>query len=545
MSFKQLIASPTRMVEDSASLVDLIATNCPQNISNFGVASLHLSDHELVYCIRKLNWKKAPAQMKTFRNYANYGSSEFRRDLAGIDWNLNSIDGQTARVNELWDHFKTSLVSAADKHAPVIHKRVRGVDVCPWLNKNIKINMRRRHFLLKKARKTINSEDWTNYRCCRNGVSNSIRKAKASYNHRLIKDSGKDHKAFWKTMKKILPGEKTAISPKINTGQSITTDKKTIASAFNNFFVGAATRLLECLPYAFSSSTGSQNIHHRIAQHPAFRFDKVSEDCVKAELRALKTGKAMGLDNIPARLLIDSADIVAKPLAEMINCSLKSGRVPLDFKSTRVILLFKKGKVVEMDLHDRTQFLDFQGVSSDLEPISIGVPQGSILGLLLFMLHVNDLLNVVNRCSMLMYADDTVLFYPASKVDALQERLNEELKAIECWLRQNSLFSNVYKTEAMVFGASPRLSNIDSFTIGVNGSSIKRVSQFKYLGVVFDERLSWNDHVKFILAKAGKRVGMLGRIRYCITWHSVKIIYTSMIRPIIEYCDTCGDAMDK
>ena len=56
----------------------------------------------------------------------------------------------------------------------------------------------------------------------------------------------------------------------------------------------------------------------------------------------------MGLDNIPARLLIDSADIVAKPLAEIINRFLKSGRVPLDFKSTRVIPLFKKGKVVEM-----------------------------------------------------------------------------------------------------------------------------------------------------------------------------------------------------
>ena len=136
-----------------------------------------------------------------------------------------------------------------------------------------KINMHRRDFLLKKARKTNNSEDWANYRCCRNGVSNSIRKAKASYNHRLIKDSGKDQKAFWKTMKKILPGEKTAVSPKINTGQSITTDRKTIARAFNKFFVGAATRLLECLPSASSSSTGSQNIHHIIVQHPAFNLD--------------------------------------------------------------------------------------------------------------------------------------------------------------------------------------------------------------------------------------------------------------------------------
>ena len=66
------------------------------------------------------------------------------------------------------------------------------------------------------------------------------------------------------------------------------------------------------------------------------------------------------------------------------------------------------------------------------------------------------------------------------------------------------------------------------------------MSQFTYLSVVFDECLSWNDHVKFILAKAGKRVGMLAQIRYCITWHSVKIIYTSMIRPIIEYCDSVG-----
>ena len=189
-------------------------------------------------------------------------------------------------------------------------------------------------------------------------------------------------------------------------------------------------------------------------------------------------------------------------------------------------------------LHDRTQVLDFQGVSSDLEPISIGVPQGSNLGPLLFILHVNDLPNVMNCCSMLMYADDTILFYTASKVNALQERLNEELKVIECWLRQNNLFLNVYKTEAMVFGTSPCLSNMDSFTISVNGTSIKRVSQLKYLGVVFDERLSWNDYVKFILAKAGKGVEMLGRICYCITWHSAKIIYTSMIRPIIEYCDT-------
>ena len=164
-------------------------------------------------------------------------------NLAGIDWNFNSIDGQTASVDEPWDHFKTSFVCAANKHAPVLHKRVQGVDMCPWLSKNIKINMRRCNFLLKRPRNMNNSKDWANYQCCRNKVSNSIRKANASYHYHLVKDSGKDHKALWKAIKKILPGEKTAVFPKINSGQSITSDKKAIASAFNKFFVSATTRL--------------------------------------------------------------------------------------------------------------------------------------------------------------------------------------------------------------------------------------------------------------------------------------------------------------
>ena len=119
-------------------------------------------------------------------------------------------------------------------------------------------------------------------------------------------------------MEKILPGKKTAFLPKINTGQSITHNKKTITSAFYKFFVGAATWLLECLPSVSSSPTGSKNIHYIIVQHPPFKFNKVLEDFVKAQLHGMKTGKAMGLDNIPARFLIDSADIVAKPLAEII-----------------------------------------------------------------------------------------------------------------------------------------------------------------------------------------------------------------------------------
>ena len=72
LSVTQLIDSPTRITKDTSTLLDLIATNCPQNISKSGVISSGFSDHEMIFFIRKINWKRFPAQMKTFRNYANY-----------------------------------------------------------------------------------------------------------------------------------------------------------------------------------------------------------------------------------------------------------------------------------------------------------------------------------------------------------------------------------------------------------------------------------------------------------------------------------------
>ena len=68
-----------------------------------------------------------------------------------------------------------------------------------------------------------------------------------------------------------------------------------------------------------------------------------------------------------------------------------------------------------------------------------------------------------------------------------------------------------------------------------------RVFEFKYLGVLFDDCIAWKSHVKYILSRAGRRLGMLGRIRNDITSHCANIIYVSFIRPIVEYCDTVWD----
>ena len=90
----------------------------------------------------------------------------------------------------------------------------------------------------------------------------------------------------------------------------------------------------------------------------------------------------------------------------------------------------------------------------------------------------------------------------------------------------------------MLFGTAPRLAREKSFNICIDGKQIERVHEFTYLGVVFDERLSWGSHVKKMISKAGKRVGMLGPLCDNLTTNSANVVYISLIRPILEYCDT-------
>ena len=91
-----------------------------------------------------------------------------------------------------------------------------------------------------------------------------------------------------------------------------------------------------------------------------------------------------------------------------------------------------------------------------------------------------------------MYADDTAVFFSAPEVSAIQATLVRELQAIDCWLHLNSLFINLTKTETMLFGTSHKLARINQFSVTIGRFAIKRLTEFKCLGVALDERLSWN-----------------------------------------------------
>ena len=202
--------------------------------------------------------------------------------------------------------------------------------------------MRQRDYLQKKAHTTGLPSDWKRYRLLRNRVTNLIRKEKENYNRRLINENAGDPNAFWQTVKKILPSKSKKPSPKLKVNGQVITEKSSIANSFNNVFVNTAINL--CKSFINAALNLSSSISLTRAMTSTFLFTDISESTVLSEIWWLKSGKAVGLDNIPPRLLKDASAMVTKPITAIVNASLSQSKVPDDWKAAYVIPLFKKGR---------------------------------------------------------------------------------------------------------------------------------------------------------------------------------------------------------
>ena len=137
-----------------------------------------------------------------------------------------------------------------------------------------------------------------------------------------------------------------------------------------------------------------------------------------------------------------------------------------------------------------------------------------------------------------MYADDTVIYYTGSHVNTIRQNLQEDLKRVEQWLRSNRLILNQSKTKGLLFGTRQLLQASSDFVLQIQGKDIERVTKFNYLGVKLDEQLHWKEHTDSICSKVNKRLGLLARIRPCLTLKAAKCVYNTLIEPILCYTDT-------
>jgi hypothetical protein len=188
-------------------------------------------------------------------------------------------------------------------------------------------------------------------------------------------------------------------------------------------------------------------------------------------------------------------------------------------------------------LQNRKQFCVVNNATSSLRNLNCGVPQGSNLGPLLFLLYVNDLPNCLKKSHAAMYADDTNITVRSSSLTYLEEALNDELENIHQWLLSNKLTLNVKKTEYMVIGTRQRLRNFSQdINVSIDGKVLKEVKTKKTLGVLVDKHLSWDKHIDNVSKKVSKGIGMLRRAKQYVSTKTLEKLYHALVQPHFDYC---------
>ena len=645
--FSQLITDYTRVTDRSKTLIDHLLSNEPQNIVDSGVIKICISDHYLIYGIRKFQTIKSEPKYIESRRMKNFDAQLFVSDLQNAPWGLINECNDTNEMVSIWEKIFTDIL---DIHAPLRKQRVKN-KASPWLTSEIKKLMHKRDYLKKKSISNKSKATFEAYKRVRNKINAEIKRAKVNY---LNKEIDNDNQNSWHTWRAIntLLGRKSKVTGvrELNVDENTITDPHTISETFNNHFSTVGFKISNSVPY---TTTPPETFVKQ--SDTSFEFSTVAPSVIENMLSRLSVRKASGLDKISADILRHAAPVISGPLSIIFNQSIQTSVFPDRWKNAKVFPVhkgnakddpnnyrpisvlpvvakvfekliydqvyyylnennilsqfqsgFRSGNstvtallqatenwyknidcgyingVVLVDLSkafdtvdhtillkklgmyginntpldwfksyldDRQQCCMVNGIQSEFKPITTGVPQGSILGPLLFLLYINDLPNCLTSTTPGMYADDTQITASAETINELENILNFDLKNLHTWLCANKLSANCTKTEFIAIASNYRLNQFTNEPkIELNNEAIKRVKKSKLLGVMVDDKLLWDAHInEIIVPKVLKGLRMLRQLRDLLSLRNLIEVYNALVSPHFDYCSliwgNCGTVL--
>lgn len=350
-SFSQIIDQPTRITNQTSSLIDHVLSNVKGIVKKSGVLDVSLSDHQFTFFLRgrARNPCLAPV-IRRFRSLKNYCKTAFCDKLSQVDWSHVLRD---TNVESALQSFINTLLSVIDEIAPYNQIRVKH-DSAPWMCGEILAGIRRRDALFKRfKRDKSNGVLYAAYCKQRNTVQRDIKSAKSEYFRRRLNECEGDSGKLWRRLSSLGYGEtKNKSSIILEKDGDKCFDSPSVATIFNDFFTNIASNLVNMLPspsgiFSTSSRCFIDFYHRKGIFGPSFTLMPVSRHFITQQLLSFNPGKSTGLDDISPRFLHDGAEFLAEPIGHIVNCSILTETVPSGLKQAKVIPIFKKGSTLD------------------------------------------------------------------------------------------------------------------------------------------------------------------------------------------------------